>query len=357
MPSAMPRSWEELDSGLDTPSESEADPETEPETELESPDEPDTEDELEDATLWRQEQGGDVEELDARVAGAFNELNKAIAQNNEVEAAYSETQRKLQQQREAGQASLAALEKKHGRHLRKLDRYRSEQSAAQAAELALREVSAKLEKARAVLELATEALTLQRDGATAQQLAERRAGNDDWREVESALQERRADAERAVRRLTRERRVAAAEAERRAKRLLDKAAALGEVASAALPYLARQASVEFEEASLQRSLRERGEDAARAKACVKQAMGDLERISLEIMHNQSEAVEGAEGPGGRAGTGAETVAAAAQRQEQAPSTTSPSSRLRRADAFPRRRSSSSTEQAMSSRSVESPKSG
>ena len=281
------------DSGIDTAGESEP----------ESQDEPDTEDEVEDATSWRRRQegrGGDESgAIDPRVAGAFDGLNKAIAQNNEVELAYSETQRKLQQQRKDAQASLALLEKKHSRDLRKLERYRSEQAAAQAAALALREVSAQLETALSELEAATETLALQRDGLTmelgpsgwqanAEQLA---AQSDEWRVVEAALQKRCADAERAVQRLTREHCVAAAEDEKRAKRVLDMALALGEVLSAALPYLDEQASVEFEEASLERSLRERGEETARAKATVKRAMSDLERISLEIMRQQ--AVEGA----------------------------------------------------------------
>ena len=280
------------DSGIDTAGESEP----------ESQDEPDTEDEVEDATSWRRQEGRGGDEsgaIDPRVAGAFDGLNKAIAQNNEVELAYLETQRKLQQQRKDAQASLALLEKKHSRDLRKLERYRSEQAAAQAAALALREVSAQLETALSELEAATETLALQRDGLTmelgpsgwqanAEQLA---AQSDEWRVVEAALQKRCADAERAVQRLTREHCVAAAEDEKRAKRVLDMALALGEVLSAALPYLDEQASVEFEEASLERSLRERGEETARAKATVKRAMSDLERISLEIMRQQ--AVEGA----------------------------------------------------------------
>jgi hypothetical protein len=94
------------DSGIDTAGESEP----------ESQDEPDTEDEVEDATSWRRQQEGRRSDesgaIDPRVAGAFDGLNKAIAQNNEVELAYSETQRKLQQQRKDAQASLAALEKK-----------------------------------------------------------------------------------------------------------------------------------------------------------------------------------------------------------------------------------------------------
>ena len=98
--------------------------------------------------------------------------------------------------------------------------------------------------------------------------------------------ERQAAATQNVRRLEAERRRCAAVAEKRARRLVERSAAVGDVASRALPFLARKASQEFKEASLEKSVRERSEDSARAKASVKQAMNELERISLEIMQAQ-----------------------------------------------------------------------
>ena len=69
-----------------------------------------TTDREDDVTAWRAGASDDGEEgsaLDDRVAGAFDALNSAIAQNNEVERALAEANRALDEQR-AGCLLLAA---------------------------------------------------------------------------------------------------------------------------------------------------------------------------------------------------------------------------------------------------------
>ena len=269
------------ESEVDTPSEDEG-----------SVDTPDSEDDSDDATAWRRAEGDDDEdgagEVDTRVAGAFDDLNSAIAKNNEVEAKFAEVQRELQNQREAGQASLATLEKKHRRHLRQIERFRAEQQAAQQAEQALRKVVDELSAALETECLAAEAIALHEDGLSKEELDGLRApwGPEGWREADAALEERRAAASHEVRRLEAERRRCAADAEKRARRLVARSAAVGDAASAASPFLVRQASQQFREATLEASLRQRSAETAKAKAKVKQAMGTLERISLEIQQQK-----------------------------------------------------------------------
>lgn len=195
------------DSGSDTSSENALDtePDTEPETETDVADEDKHHDN--DSTAWRaEEEDSDGEMLDSRVASAFEELNAAIAKNNEVEAQFTEAQRRLQDQREQGQMSLATLEKKHSQHLRKIERFRADQAAAQAAEITLRQVEAELEEAGAILELATETLAVQHEHLTPEERATLRTNCPSWGEAEAALEERRAAAAQTVHRLKGERR-------------------------------------------------------------------------------------------------------------------------------------------------------
>jgi hypothetical protein len=71
-----------------------------------------------DVTEWRRGAGsgdedeGEAEEpLDGRVAGAFEQLNEAIASNNEVEAAFANAQRDLQLTKTAHASELEGLQK------------------------------------------------------------------------------------------------------------------------------------------------------------------------------------------------------------------------------------------------------
>ena len=258
------------------------------EDEDDRPDEEDTPDE--EVSSHDEDDGGEEQAIDDRVAGAFDALNAAIARNNEVEAAHAEAALKLQLERKEGEVSLAILENKHAAAIRKLRRFRTEQAKALAAAQSLRDCESDLVQAKSLLECASEALDL---------LHERVCSGDDsmqwddhsgWRESAVALEERKAAATQSVRQLEEARRRCAAEAARHTRRLLACSAQVGEQASAALPYLARQASMEHAEAVLGRELSERSQETAKAKASVRAAMGELERISLDIMQSQQQRV-------------------------------------------------------------------
>ena len=93
-----------------------------------SPSEDETE---EDGTSWRAEDDADDgTALDSRVAGAFEALNRAIARNNEVEAAHTAAVDQLSSEKAAGEVALASLSQKHARQMRKIERFRTQQKAA-----------------------------------------------------------------------------------------------------------------------------------------------------------------------------------------------------------------------------------
>ena len=233
-----------------------------------------------DVTAWRAgEDEGDADALDSRVAGAFDALNAAVARNNEVEAAHAAAQRQLQATRAEGKALLAPLERRHARQLKKIERFKAEQAAAQREAERLRRLSTDLHAAREVLGLANEALDLQR----LYDPCDRDAG---WDEAEAKLKERKAEAEAQVSSLARQRRRCAAETEKRTRRVVEQSAAIGDVAADAMPLLAKQASVELAESTLEASVKARSEATAKAKADVKEAMTDLERISLDIQRQE-----------------------------------------------------------------------
>lgn len=254
-----------------------------------------SETESEDATAWRanaaaedSDDDGEGGALDGRVASAFESLNAAIATNNEVEAQHAAKQRELERFRQEGVEKLGLLEQQHRRHLAKLKNFSTAQKAAQQAAARLRRLSTEAAAAREVLQCADEALDLQREAAASMQHGCADVDERSFHEAEIALCDRRTDAERQVKQLAAERRRCASEAERRARKVIALSAELGDAAEAALPYLARQASLEFKERSLEASVRDGEEAAARAKGRVKEAMGDLERISLDIMAKKQE---------------------------------------------------------------------
>ena len=230
-------------------------------------------------TLWRAQSKEELERVDVRVSDAFEALNCAIARNNEVEMACGEVQRQLTAQREAGEAKLAILEQRHKRQLRKIDEFREEQRKAREAEGRLHSVSAAARAAREVLECVREALSALQD-----------VPNDDQGrcEAQRVLEQRQRAAEAELGRLELQRRRATCDAERCVRRVMKRAAAVSDAAEAALPFLTRLASHEHKQHALQASLREKGEATMQAKALVKEAMGDLERISLDIMKQQQQ---------------------------------------------------------------------
>ena len=275
----------------------------------------DTDDETaaeeEDATAWRAGEASEDDdgELDSRVADAFDTLNLAIAENNEVEAAHTEALRKLQAQAVAAEEKLAPLSKAHAKQVRKLEKFRAEQSAAQEAAARLKQLTTDLSNAREALELQREALELQREGkaaaeadatketalAAASSEQEERARMQQWqadlvtfREAEDQLEARRKHAAEEVKKLEAQRRRCAADAEKRAKRVVAHSAAVGDLAAEALPYLARQASLAALRRAAEAEVKEAGAATGKAKAHVKEAMGELERISLEIAQQQEQ---------------------------------------------------------------------
>jgi hypothetical protein len=300
----------------------------------------DSEDE-EDATAWRAGAEPDdaaEAELDSRVAGAFESLNMAIAHNNEVEAAHAKAVEELARKKAAGVEELAQLERRHANQLKKIEKFRADQAAAHKAAARLTQISTELSMAREVLQCANEALELQREAAEDAQRQraataaatskvdpetaawsrsvthhifgsssgsgkasssasakveemDGRAKSDAFIEAERVLEERQSDASARVRALERQRRKCARGMEKLARRVIESSAALGDLASAALPYLAKQANIENRLGIAEASVRARGEETAQAKAEVRTAMGDLERISNDIMAQQRQQEE------------------------------------------------------------------
>ena len=244
----------------------------------------------EDATAWRagQEDEDDGGAVDDRVALAFESLNTAIGKNNEIEAAHTEAVRKLEEQKVVGQQHLQILEKNHARQLRKLEKFRQEQEAANEVATTLRGLTRDLSTVRTRFECAVEALELQRNSATDELRQD--AG---WREVEAEMESRRKKAEVEMNQLKEERRRCAVEMERRAKKVVERSAAIADVAQDAMPFLAKQASVAFRVKNAEAAVQERGEETAKAKADVKKAMNDLETISLDIAAAEAKAKEDA----------------------------------------------------------------
>ena len=254
----------------------------------------------EDVTEWRRgmaEDGDDgpdaLEDADAqRVAAAFDELNAAIERNNRIEAANTAELHKVQAQLQEAKGKLEPLSKAHAKQIRLLERFRLEQREAHAAAARLKQLSLDLSTAKEVLECANEALALQRAQRGEREAEATSEIEEAFREAEKQLEGRRAKASSEVRRLANERRRCAADAERRAKRVVAKSAAVGELAAEALPYLARQASVEEQQRHALAAEREAGMATGKAKQQVKDAMSHLEHLSLEIQEAQqsSEAV-------------------------------------------------------------------
>lgn len=276
----------------------------------------------EDVTEWRRgaaEDGDDgPEQLEdaARVAAAFESLNAAIERNNQIEADHAAQLRRAQAELEKAKGKLEPLSKAHAKQIRKLERFREEQRAAHAAAARLNQLSVELSAAKEVLECASEALALQReqrkerdalaksqtvsieDGDEKEQTKRREEEEAaTFREAEAQLEGRRTAAATEVRKLASERRRCAADAERRAKRVVAKSAAVGALAAEALPYLARQASLEEQQRHAIAAEREAGMATGRAKQQVKEAMDHLEHLSLEIQEAQQ-----SQEPHGVAGT-------------------------------------------------------
>lgn len=185
-------------------------------------------------------------EVDDRVAQAFDSLNNAIAQNNEVEAKHAAAIRKVQAQEAVAQQTLAPLSKAHRKQIRKIEQFRHEQAAAHEAAARLKRLSLEHANACEVLQCAREALALQREGKEGAEVEAMREvqrlgeaeGVQRWKaqlatfaEAEQMLEARRAAAEKQVKRLVAERRRCAADAEGRAKRVVEKSAVLGDVAA------------------------------------------------------------------------------------------------------------------------------
>ena len=253
---------------------------------LSDTDNSDAEDDAEeDVTAWRagdeECEDADPPAIDGRVADAFEALNEAIAQNNELEAAHSAAVRALEEQKHA--AHEQSVSKQQARQLRRVEKFREEQAAANRAATALRQAEDALSGAREILQCASEALELQRDGASSEQRKDA-----DWKEAEAVLEARRAAAARDVRTHVAERKRCAAELERRTRRIVEKTGTLGDAVGEALVPLATQASSERQLARAEETVRATAAETAKAKASVKEAMQQLENISLDIQQQQQQ---------------------------------------------------------------------
>jgi hypothetical protein len=132
-------------------------------------------------------------------------------------------------------------------------------------------------------QLVTEALALQREGATAEMRADAT-----WREADATLEVRREAAAEMVNSLTAERKRCASELERRTRRIEQHARSLGDAAHQAMPVLTKRISIDGHVARADARRRSLAEETARAKASVKLAMQDLENISLDIQRQRAQ---------------------------------------------------------------------
>lgn len=239
-----------------------------------------------DVTAWRRGAGsGDEDEdadegpLDERVAGAFEQLNEAIASNNEVEAAFNAAQRDLAAQKTAHASELDDLQKRCKRQLRRLASFERAKRDARSAADELERASAQLAEAVENEEVAREGVAELREARKAEG-----AARDDavWNETEGRLQRRHAQLLADVKKHRADQRYYASLVEKCTRGVLRRAAALGDVANGAMPFLAAERELAEVEREQEAALLDKQQRAQQAKADVKQAMSELERISLEI---------------------------------------------------------------------------
>lgn len=240
-----------------------------------------------DVTAWRRgaedDGDGDEAELDGRVEGAFAALNEAIASNNEVEAAYASARRSWEETQSAEEGELGELQKKYRRQLRRLSAFDHAKREARRAGDELQRTSEALAMAEGQLELAQEALQLQNPARQSGGEAEAA-----WREATALLEARRAEAHAKVRTLRADRRYWTKNLDRLTKHVLREARDLGSVAEGgAGDALAAEHRLRVRKREQEEELRRRGLETQAAKGAVRDAMRQLEAISLEIQQERA----------------------------------------------------------------------
>ena len=240
-----------------------------------------------DVTAWRRgaedDGDGDEAELDGRVEGAFAALNEAIASNNEVEAAYASARRSWEETQSAEEGELGELQKKYRRQLRRLSAFDHAKREARRAGDELQRTSEALTMAEGQLELAQEALQLQNPARQSGGEAEAA-----WREATALLEARRAEAHAKVRTLRADRRYWTKNLDRLTKHVLREARDLGSVAEGgAGDALAKEHRLRVRKREQEEELRRRGLETQAAKGAVRDAMRQLEAISLEIQQERA----------------------------------------------------------------------
>ena len=240
-----------------------------------------------DVTAWRRgaedDGDGDEAELDGRVEGAFAALNEAIASNNEVEAAYASARRSWEETQSAEEGELGELQKKYRRQLRRLSAFDHAKREARRAGDELQRTSEALAMAEGQLELAQEALQLQNPARQSGGEAEAA-----WREATALLETRRAEAHAKVRTLRADRRYWTKNLDRLTKHVLREARDLGSVAEGgAGDALAKEHRLRVRKREQEEELRRRGLETQAAKGAVRDAMRQLEAISLEIQQERA----------------------------------------------------------------------
>ena len=240
-----------------------------------------------DVTAWRRgaedDGDGDEAELDGRVEGAFAALNEAIASNNEVEAAYASARRSWEETQSAEEGELGELQKKYRRQLRRLSAFDHAKREARRAGDELQRTSEALAMAEGQLELAQEALQLQNPARQSGGEAEAA-----WREATALLESRRAEAHAKVRTLRADRRYWTKNLDRLTKHVLREARDLGSVAEGgAGDALAKEHRLRVRKREQEEELRRRGLETQAAKGAVRDAMRQLEAISLEIQQERA----------------------------------------------------------------------
>jgi len=240
-----------------------------------------------DVTAWRRgaedDGDGDEAELDGRVEGAFAALNEAIASNNEVEAAYASARRSWEATQSAEEGELGELQKKYRRQLRRLSAFDHAKREARRAGDELQRTSEALAMAEGQLELAQEALQLQNPARQSGGEAEAA-----WRVATALLEARRAEAHAKVRTLRADRRYWTKNLDRLTKHVLREARDLGSVAEGgAGDALAKEHRLRVRKREQEEELRRRGHETQAAKGAVRDAMRQLEAISIEIQQERA----------------------------------------------------------------------
>uniref|UniRef100_A0A7S4EVE4 Uncharacterized protein n=1 Tax=Chrysotila carterae TaxID=13221 RepID=A0A7S4EVE4_CHRCT len=244
----------------------------------------------EDVTAWRaslvEESAycNEEETLDERVEGALLALNEAIAQNNAMQASYTNAAQTLYELQRAAESELEDLKHRHWLWIDEIATFESNKREIKVAAAELSRISHALLVASEEEATADEALGVQK------QLRETmsRDDADGWeamKVVKQQLRARRDSARARVSKLSSEQRHYSNEVSRLTEKVLSMSYNIGSAFENALPFLSVKQSYIEKQQEQHLELVQQLERAEEAKARVRDAMRTLEEISMEI-HEQ-----------------------------------------------------------------------